>query len=90
MVRRGVVVENSVCSFCGKEEESYRHLFFDYKFVWLVWSQCFEWLGVMFVFYNDPVSSSVNDVWSVIWVCVVSEIRKHKNNVIFFKRRVGG
>jgi len=26
---------------------------------------------------------SVNDVWSAIWVRIVSEIWKHKNNVIF-------
>jgi len=30
--RRGVLVESSSCCLCGKEEESYRHLFFDCSF----------------------------------------------------------
>ena len=55
--RRGVVVENPLCSLCGKEEESYRHLIFVCSFVWLVWSQCFEWFGVKFVIHNDPLSN---------------------------------
>ena len=33
LVRRGVVVESSLCCLCGKEEESYNHLFFDCIFL---------------------------------------------------------
>jgi len=57
--RRGVVVENSLCCLCGKEEKSYRHLFFICSFAWRVWSLCFEWLGVSFVSHNDPMSNFV-------------------------------
>jgi len=73
---------------------SCRHLFFECKLAWLVWSQCFALLGVTYMFHNDPLSKFLqfrmcnasnlgNDVWATIWVGVVSEIWKHKNNVIF-------
>jgi len=63
------------------------------SFSWLVWSHCFGF-GVSLVFHNDYVSKilqfrmsnvscPVNDIWSAIWVGVVSEIWKHRNNVIF-------
>jgi len=94
LVRRGVVVENSLCCLCGKEEESFSHLFFVCDFAWRVWSLCFTWLGVPFVFHKDPktnffqfrrcqASTSEDVVWGTIWVGVVSEIWKHRNSVIF-------
>jgi len=42
--RRGVSVENSLCCLCGKEDESYRHLFFNCCFAWRVWCLCFKCL----------------------------------------------
>jgi len=94
LTRRGVVVENSLCCLCGEEEESSCHLFSICRFAWRVWCLCFEWLGVSFVIHKDPLtnfsqfrmsqtSESVNDVWSAIWVGIVSEIWKHRNSVIF-------
>jgi len=46
------------------------------------------------VFHNVPllnfsqfrmcnVLASVNEVWGVIWIAVVNEVRKHTNRVIF-------
>jgi len=77
--RRGMVIENSMCCLCGKEVESYCHLFFDCSFTWHIWCLCFKWLGVSFVSHFDPTtnfdqfrmslaSNSVNDAWSTIWV----------------------
>jgi len=88
------VVESSLCSLCRVEKESNSHLFFESSFLWLVWSRCFTWLGVQFVSHNDQLlnfsqfrlsnaSASVNEVWGVIWTAVVSELWKHRNNVIF-------
>ncbi|XP_068497985.1 uncharacterized protein [Phaseolus vulgaris] len=92
--RRGVLVGSPLCCLCGKEEESYRHLFFDCRFAWWVWCLCLEWLGVAFVSHIDPVlnfaqfrmcqsSKSVNEVWRTIWVGVVGEIWIHRNFIIF-------
>jgi len=97
LVRRGVVVDSSLCCLCGKEEEHYRHLFFECSFACQVWCLCFKWLGVSFVYHKDPLSNFVkfrmsqsseliNDVWSSIWVGVVGEIWNHKN----FKLSTGG
>jgi len=53
--KREIVVDSPLCSFCGVEEESCRHLFFECRFAWLVWSHCFEWIGVQFVSHNVPL-----------------------------------
>jgi len=92
--RRGVLVVNSLCSFCGKEEETCRHLFFDCSFAWQVWCKCFRWLGVLVVSHIEPknnfdqfrmslASEKVNSDWNITWVGVVSEIWNHRNNFIF-------
>jgi len=92
--KREIAVESPLCSLCRVEVESNSHLFFECRFVWLVWSRCFAWLGVQFVSHNDPllnfsqfrlwnVSASANEMWGVIWTAVVRELWKHRNNVIF-------
>ena len=92
--RRGVLVDNSMCSLYGKKEETCRHLFFDCSFAKQVWCFCYRWLGVLVVshfepknnfdqFRMSPASETVNSVWNTIWVGVVSEIWNHRNNIIF-------
>ena len=92
--RRGMLVESSLCCLCGKEEESYRHLFFECNFAWRVWCYCFKWLRVSFVSHNDPMSNfaqfrmntssaSINEVWNTNWIGVVGKIWIHINSVIF-------
>ena len=73
----------------------YYFCFFICWFKWLcIVSLCFKWHGVSFVFHIDPKSNfhqfrlsrssdSVNVVWSIIWVGVVSELWKHRNFIIF-------
>jgi len=62
--------------------------------IWLIWRQCYVWLGVVSMDHNDScyhflqsklgrASESVNDVWGALWIAVVSEIWKHKSKVIF-------
>jgi len=92
--RIGVQVDSSMCSLCGMEEESCRHLFFDCKFARRVWSLRHRWLGVLVVSHIEPksnfdqfrmslASETVNIVWNTIWVGVVSELWNHRNNLIF-------
>jgi len=92
--RRGVLLESSLCCLCGKEEESYHHLFFDCNFAWRVWCFYFKWLGVSFVSHNDlksnfaqfrmnTSSDLINEVWNTIWVGVVGEIWNHINFYYF-------
>jgi len=92
--KRGITVVSSVCSLCRVEEESRTHLFFECRFAWLMWNHCCVWLDVQSVFHNVPLlnfshyrlcneSVSVIEVWGVIWIAVLNEIWKHRNNVIF-------
>ena len=92
--KRGIAVESPFCSLCRVEVESNNHLFCECRFAWLVWSGCFAWLGVQFVSHNDPLlnfsqfrlcnaSALASEMWGVIWIAVVSELWKHRNNAIF-------
>ena len=45
-VRRGVTVDCSTCYLCREEVETTRHLFFQCRVAWLVWSQCYAWIGM--------------------------------------------
>jgi len=92
--RRGVLVDTNICSFCRMAVESTKHMFFECKIAWLVWNQCYAWMGITSVDHVDPVSHflhfnllnapvQVNVVWSSVWIVVVSEIRKHMNKHIF-------
>jgi len=76
--------------FCRDKKTS--HLLFDCKIAWLIWVQCFEWLGVSSVapinliahftqFCN--VKKPVNFILGSVWISVVSEIWWHRNKVIF-------
>ena len=89
--KRGIVLDSPLCSFCRVEEKSCRHLFFECRFAWLVWSHCFEWIGVQFVSHNVPLLNffqfklinASGDVRGAVWIVVVSELWKHRNNVSF-------
>ena len=94
LVRRGVEFESYLCIMCRVEEEFNRHLFFDCKITWLVWSQCYTWLGVASVNHYDfyfhflqfrmcKPSETVNVVWRTIWTTIVSGIWSIKNKIIF-------
>ena len=36
MARHGVAVDRTVCCFCMEKEETTSHLFFEWRFAWLV------------------------------------------------------
>ena len=95
--RRGGLVVSSLCSFCGKEEETCRHLFFDCSFAWQVWCKCFRWLGVLVVSHIEPknnfdqfrmslASEKVNSVWNMVWVGVLWLVRYGTTGITLFSR----
>jgi len=74
--------------------ESTKHMFFYCRIAWLVWNQCYTWLGIAsvdhvvptahflhFNLLNAPVQ--VNVVCNCVWIVVVSELWKHRNKYIF-------
>ena len=85
-------VESNTCVLCGLEEESCSHLFFKCRLAWLVWSQCYAWLGLASVNHSNlhvhfqqfrlcNASESVNAVWGTIWIAVVSEVWSLRNKL---------
>jgi len=39
---------------CGEEEETTSHLFCTCRVTWLIWSKCYEWVGLALVVHQDP------------------------------------
>jgi len=84
LVRHKIMVASSTCSLCGVEETS-THLFFECKFVWLLWNHCCLWLGVQGAFHNIPLLNfsqfrmsnalaSVDEVCGEIRIAVVNDV----------------
>ena len=74
--------------------ESTSHLFFGCRVAWLSWNLCYVWLGVSLVNLLSPGShfeqfkilgatTSVNLILGNVWIVLVSEIWRHKNNCLF-------
>jgi len=40
LVKRGISMENIICSMCGEEEETTSHIFGTCRVAWLVWAKC--------------------------------------------------
>jgi len=52
--RRETSMVNNICSMCGEEEEKMYHLFFTCRVAWLVWSKCYEWVGLTSINHWEP------------------------------------
>lgn len=82
LVKRNIPIHNSVCTWCGIEEETTPHLLFHCSFAWKVWSTILKWLGFSLVLPGDqkdhfyqftsacflPKRNGLSTIWlSVIW-----------------------
>jgi len=54
--KRGVMVGDTLCVFCGKEEESTSHNLVSCKVSIEVWNMCFSWLGINSVSHNELIN----------------------------------
>ena len=85
LVRRGVALISTLCSFCNKVEETIQYLFINCEVVQKVWDSCDIWIGNAFVrhhsvynhlhnFYMMSFSNKEKTVWKGKWVAIVLEI----------------
>jgi len=92
--RREVHVESNLCCLHRVSEESTSHLFFGCIVVWLAWNLCYTWLEVSSVNILSPWSHyelfkildetiSVNLILGNVWIALISEIWRHRNNCLF-------
>ena len=77
--RRGIPLTSDRCPWCGVEEKSVRHLFFECKISWRIWGLCLTWLGLPLVLHCDAqkhfrmfkpfgLNHAVTRCWGGIWV----------------------
>ena len=81
------------------ERTNFTHLFCECRVAWLIWNLCYDWLGVRSVDFMDPRShfehfkildapTSVNLIMGNVWIALISEIWRHRNNCLFKGRVV--
>ncbi|KAL8477794.1 hypothetical protein ACS0TY_029915 [Phlomoides rotata] len=96
--RRGMILEEEAkcCQLCKEEEENIRHLFFECKVSYLIWSNILKWLGVsmalhivpsrhFLLFENCLRRGNKAKVAASIWIGIVWSIWTLRNEVIFNK-----
>ena len=82
-------MESSICSMCGEGKEITSHLFCTCQVAWLVWSKCYEWMGLASLVYREPKihfsqfrliqeSEVVNQIWLSVWIAIIGELWKHR------------
>jgi len=84
---------------CNNIEETVQHVLFECVVTQKVWDNCDRWISIHSVRPNFAANhfmsfnliwcwKKVNSVWRGMWVAIVWEIWKHRNNVVF-NNRVG-
>jgi len=94
LARRGIVVDSLLCCFCGEKEKTTSYLFFECRITWLVWSHCYDWVGLKSTNHLESAShflhfnlfgapTTGNLTFGNIRIVLVSEIWCHQNKHIF-------
>lgn len=101
LVRRGVNLSQISCPMCNKFDEIVNHLFITYEVSQKIWDRCDIWVGnssarhhfvvnhfQSFHVMNFNKKSSV--VWKGVWIAIVWEIWKQRDEVVFNNALVDG
>lgn len=99
LVKRGITVESSIYNMCGKDVKTTSHLFCTCKVAWLVWSKCYEWVGLTSTVHQDPKLhfshfrmmeeiKDFNRIWYHVWITVIGELCKQRNKKVFKKGQI--
>lgn len=97
--KRGVTSGDTLCVFCGREEETTSHILVSWKESIKVWNMCFSWMGISSVNHNELIyhfeqfsciclNQEGNRLWKSLWVSVLWCIWKHRNKVIFNQAKI--
>ena len=67
--RRGISIGSNICCLCEEDEETTSHLFCSCRVAWLMWSKCYEWVGLASTNHWEPnmhfIDFKLSDQW--IW-----------------------
>ena len=97
--KRGVLLGDTICVLCGREEDSTSHILVTCDVSTKVWNMCFNWTGISSVDHNDLIhhfeqfscmcfNQEGDGLWKSLWVSVVWCILKHRNKVIFNQTKI--
>jgi len=88
--RSGINLGSNICCLCEEDEETTSRLFCACRSAWLVWSKCYEWVGLASTNHWEPkkhfinfklsgINEVVNQISDCVWIAVVEEVWKHRN-----------
>ena len=87
-------MRDTLCTLCGREEESTSHILISCKVSIVIWNMCNRWLGISWVYHNELVNhfeqffcicfnKEGNRLRKSLWVLAIWCIWKHRNITIF-------
>ena len=94
LIRRQVVIENDLCTFCQSQVECASHLFFTYKKVMPTWWEFNSWVKEDRVMHCRPGDNfsqhfslaglrDSNRKWKIWWIAATISIWNLRNDMIF-------
>ncbi|KAL5154595.1 Transposon TX1 uncharacterized protein [Glycine soja] len=97
LLRRNVVIQDTVCPLCGLDQEEVGHLFFNCKRIVGLWWESMTWVQVQgplpatpvdhFLQFCDGFGAHINhSSWCGWWVALTSTIWQHRNLLIFHEK----
>jgi len=97
--KRQIVLLSIQCPLCNSTEKTVQHVLFECVVTQKVCDNCDRWIDIHSVRPNFAAShfmsfnlircrKKVNSMWRGMWVAIVWELWKHRNNVVFNDRVV--
>lgn len=90
-----IIPENqTACLLCNEVIEAVSHLFFECKISWKLWSECFLWWNMCWVFHNQPCVffedwmgvpfyDFEKKLWRSMLYVVLWSIWEYRNHIVF-------
>ncbi|KAL8539947.1 hypothetical protein ACS0TY_001524 [Phlomoides rotata] len=98
LVKRGMTLndEEKTCHLCMEKEENTRHIFFECKVSFIIWSSILNWLGIPMALHTCPTIHFLQfgeclergakaKAASTIWIGTVWSLWNLRNEVVFNK-----
>ncbi|KAL2947351.1 hypothetical protein AAZX31_20G064500 [Glycine max] len=94
LLRRNVVLQDTMCPLCGNHQEEAGHLFFHCRMTIGLWWEFMSWTRITGAFSDDPARHFIqfcdgfgaqrnHSRWCVWWIALTSTIWQHRNSLLF-------
>jgi len=101
LTRRQVMLNNTMCPFCGLKEEEAQHLFFNCSSTLPLWWESLFWANLSTAMPQNPrdhflqhtiATAEVKNLtrWKCWWISLTWSIWNHRNKIVFQNHTFNG